>query len=60
MKRRIVSLPATATTRAITHSHFGVLGDMNDLLMEFTSHVEGRNSEVTIYDDRIEWGRNCG
>jgi hypothetical protein len=25
-------------------------------LMEFTSHIEGRNAKVAIYDDRIEWG----
>jgi Short C-terminal domain len=27
-------------------------------LMEFTSHIEGRNAKVAIYDDRIEWGRD--
>ena len=25
--------------------------------MEFTSHIEGRNAKVAIYEDRIEWGR---
>lgn len=24
-------------------------------LMEFTSHVAGKNAQVAIYDDRIEW-----
>lgn len=31
---------------------------MSGPLMEFTSHVEGRNAKVAIYDDRIEWGRS--
>jgi hypothetical protein len=26
-------------------------------LMEFTSHIDGRNAKVAIYSDRIEWGR---
>jgi hypothetical protein len=26
--------------------------------MEFTSHIEGRNAKVAIYEDRIEWGRS--
>ena len=30
---------------------------MSEPLMEFTSHIEGRNAKVAIYDDRIEWGR---
>jgi hypothetical protein len=30
---------------------------MSGSLMEFTSHVEGRNAKVAIYEDRIEWGR---
>ena len=30
---------------------------MSGPLMEFTSHVEGRNAKVAIYEDRIEWGR---
>lgn len=30
---------------------------MSGPLMEFTSHIEGRNAKVAIYDDRIEWGR---
>ena len=25
--------------------------------MEFTSHIEGRNAKVAVYEDRIEWGR---
>lgn len=24
-------------------------------LMEFTSHIAGKNAKVTIHDDRIEW-----
>jgi len=24
-------------------------------LMEFTSHIAGKNAQVAIYDDRIEW-----
>jgi len=31
---------------------------MSELLMEFTSHVAGRNARVAIYHDRIEWGRS--
>lgn len=31
---------------------------MNDTpLMQFTSHVAGRNAKVAIYPDRIEWSR---
>lgn len=31
---------------------------MNDQpMMEFTSHVAGRNANVAIYPDRIEWAR---
>src|SRR6266536_2546379 len=30
---------------------------MSGPLMEFTSHIEGRNAKVAIYDDRIGWGR---
>ncbi len=26
-------------------------------LMEFTSHIDGRNAKVAIYPDRIEWDR---
>lgn len=26
-------------------------------LMKFTSHIAGKNAEVTIYPDRIEWER---
>lgn len=28
---------------------------MTAALMEFTSHVAGKNAQVAIYDDRIEW-----
>jgi hypothetical protein len=31
---------------------------MSGPLMEFTSHIEGRNAKVAIYDDRIEWDRS--
>ncbi len=31
---------------------------MSGPLMEFTSHIEGRNATVAIYQDRIEWGRS--
>jgi len=32
---------------------------MNDQpLMQFASHIAGRNARVTIYGDRIEWTRN--
>ena len=27
------------------------------LLHQFTSHIEGRNAQVMIYVDRIEWDR---
>lgn len=30
---------------------------MSELVMEFTSHIEGRNAKVAVYEDRIEWGR---
>jgi hypothetical protein len=30
---------------------------MSEPLMEFRSHIEGRNAKVAIYEDRIEWGR---
>lgn len=34
------------------------MANMNEQpLMEFTSHIEGRNAKVAIYSDRIEWGR---
>lgn len=34
------------------------MASMNDEpLMEFVSHIEGRNAKVAIYSDRIEWGR---
>lgn len=26
-------------------------------LMQFTSHIEGKNAQVAIYPDRIEWSR---
>lgn len=26
-------------------------------LMTFTSHIAGKNAQVSIYDDRIEWER---
>jgi hypothetical protein len=26
-------------------------------LMQFTSHIEGKNAKVSIYPDRIEWSR---
>jgi hypothetical protein len=26
-------------------------------LMEFTSHIEGKNAKVSVYPDRIEWSR---
>ncbi|MEU6666849.1 SHOCT domain-containing protein [Streptomyces sp. NPDC046727] len=29
-------------------------------LMTFKSHIEGRNADVAIYPDRIEWSRNRG
>ena len=28
---------------------------MSGLLMEFTSHIPGRDAKVAIYDDRIDW-----
>lgn len=28
---------------------------MSEPLMEFTSHIQGRNAKVAIYEDRIEW-----
>ncbi|GAA2199049.1 hypothetical protein [Sinomonas flava] len=27
-------------------------------VMEFTSHIEGKNAKVRIYSDRIEWDRD--
>jgi hypothetical protein len=34
------------------------MANMNEQpLMEFTSHVAGRNANVAIYPDRIEWAR---
>lgn len=30
---------------------------MTDSLMTFTSHVAGKNAEVSIYTDRVEWQR---
>jgi hypothetical protein len=34
------------------------MANMNEQpLMEFTSHVAGRNASVAIYPDRIEWAR---
>lgn len=31
---------------------------MSAPLVEFTSHIEGRNAKVAIYEDRLEWGRS--
>jgi hypothetical protein len=31
---------------------------MTNPLMTFKSHIEGRNADVAIYPDRIEWQRN--
>jgi hypothetical protein len=28
---------------------------MSEPLMEFSSHIEGRNAKVAVYEDRIEW-----
>jgi hypothetical protein len=33
---------------------------MSGLLLEFTSHIPGRNAKVAIYDDRIDWGLLAG
>jgi hypothetical protein len=30
---------------------------MAEPLMTFKSHIEGRNADVSIYEDRIEWHR---
>lgn len=30
---------------------------MSELLLQFKSHIEGRNADVLIYTDRIEWAR---
>ncbi|MFD8539601.1 SHOCT domain-containing protein [Streptomyces rubrogriseus] len=29
----------------------------SDALMTFKSHIEGKNADVTIYHDRVEWAR---
>jgi hypothetical protein len=29
-------------------------------LLEFTSHIEGKNAQVSIWSDRIEWTRESG
>ena len=29
--------------------------NMTEPILEFTSHIDGRNADVTIYPDRIEW-----
>ncbi|MFF4398416.1 SHOCT domain-containing protein [Streptomyces sp. NPDC001480] len=29
-------------------------------LMTFKSHIEGKNADVSVYHDRIEWARNRG
>ncbi|MFL2002001.1 SHOCT domain-containing protein [Microbacterium sp. A1-JK] len=33
---------------------------MADALYEFTSHIAGKNAQVTVYADRIEWNRARG
>ncbi|MFD6191054.1 SHOCT domain-containing protein [Streptomyces sp. NPDC060275] len=30
----------------------------SDALMTFKSHIEGKNADVTIYHDRVEWARS--
>ncbi|MET9353677.1 SHOCT domain-containing protein [Streptomyces sp. NPDC006617] len=30
----------------------------SDALMTFKSHIEGKNADVTIYPDRVEWARS--
>ncbi|MCX5037305.1 SHOCT domain-containing protein [Streptomyces coelicoflavus] len=32
----------------------------SDALMTFKSHIEGKNAEVAIYHDRVEWARSRG
>ncbi|MEV7785103.1 SHOCT domain-containing protein [Streptomyces sp. NPDC088106] len=32
----------------------------SDALMTFKSHIEGKNADVAIYHDRVEWARNRG
>mgnify|MGYP001219929601 CR=1 FL=1 len=33
------------------------MSNIDKPLMTFNSHIEGKNAEVAIYADRIEWGR---
>jgi hypothetical protein len=33
---------------------------MSEPLMEFSSHIEGRNAKVAVYEDRIEWRKGGG
>ena len=30
---------------------------MSELLLQFKSHIEGKNADVLVYSDRIEWAR---
>jgi len=35
------------------------MGTMNEApIMQFTSHIDGKNAKVSIYPDRIEWSRS--
>jgi len=36
----------------------GKAWSMSEPLMGFTSHIEGRNAKVAIYEDHIEWARS--
>lgn len=63
VKKRLCSvrqpyLPSAGYDACVSHSpSAGVHGVMSGPLMEFTSHIEGRNAKVAVYEDRIEWGR---
>jgi hypothetical protein len=35
-------------------------GTVNEPVMTFKSHIEGKNADVAIWPDRIEWGQNRG
>lgn len=35
----------------------GYSSTMDEPLMSFKSHIEGKNTDVAIYDDRIEWAQ---
>jgi hypothetical protein len=41
----------------MAHRAFRAYGQRMSALMEFTSHIAGKNAKVAVYTDRIEWSQ---